>query len=344
MSPALSALLLLACAPGRDRERVSPKPPLLSPVKVIPNPPRLPPRSQAESRAACRAPACQALSPASPPASPCCNQRKKRLSVPAHPPSARELPAAVGASLPSWGAGLPQPAAPGAFRAVLLPQQGAHPQLLQGPGAAEREEKQRQAPLPPRPWAEAGACTALPRGEGHRGRTKPRGAGQRRCQSPGSLSSSFWPSLLGTCTGCRNAPHPSRSSCRHAHRSGPTRPTRPASLPAGVLPAPCPGSARRAEPVHRMAWARLGTSPAPCQPSPQLPCPREDGGQHRAAPPSPAVGRGTTTHSKVARQEPVGQARMRDLLPSPLPSSSSSSSPAASVPPLSTHSLSLIHI
>ena len=128
---------------------MSPKPPLLSPAKVIPNPPRLPPRSQAESRAACRAPACRALGPASPPASPCCNQRKKRLSVPAHPPSARELPAAVGASLPSWGAGLPRPAAPGAFRAVLLPQQGAHPQLLQGPGAAEREEKQRQAPLPP---------------------------------------------------------------------------------------------------------------------------------------------------------------------------------------------------
>ena len=260
MSPALSALLLLACAPGRDRERVSPKPPLLSPVKVIPNPPRLPPRSQAESRAACRAPACQALSPASPPASPCCNQRKKRLSVPAHPPSARELPAAVGASLPSWGAGLPQPAAPGAFRAVLLPQQGAHPQLLQGPGAAEREEKQRQAPLPPRPWAEAGACTALPRGEGHRGRTKPRGAGQRRCQSPGSLSSSFWPSLLGTCTGCRNAPHPSRSSCRHAHRSGPTRPTRPASLPAGVLPAPCPGSARRPPAVPSTPWPCSATS------------------------------------------------------------------------------------
>ena len=228
---------------------MSPKPPLLSPAKVIPNPPRLPPRSQAESRAACRAPACRALGPASPPASPCCNQRKKRLSVPAHPPSARELPAAVGASLPSWGAGLPRPAAPGAFRAVLLPQQGAHPQLLQGPGAAEREEKQRQAPLPPRPWAEAGACTALPRGEGHRGRTKPRRAGQRCLPSPGSRRPARAAAFALPFWGPRGDP-------------GMQDVQVPPSLPAAVLPAPCPGSARRAEPVPSTAGARLGSPPA----------------------------------------------------------------------------------
>ena len=230
---------------------MSPKPPLLSPAKVIPNPPRLPPRSQAESRAACRAPACRALGPASPPASPCCNQRKKRLSVPAHPPSARELPAAVGASLPSWGAGLPRPAAPGAFRAVLLPQQGAHPQLLQGPGAAEREEKQRQAPLPPRPWAEAGACRALPRGEGHGGRRKPRGAGQRRCPSPGSRSPARAAAFALAFWGPKG------------HQGMQDVQMPPPSLPAGVLPAPCPGSAPRAEAVpSTAAWPRLGTSRA----------------------------------------------------------------------------------
>ena len=36
----------------------------------------------------------------------------------------------------------------------------------------------------------------------------------------------------------------------------------PPSLPAGVLPVPWPGSARRAEATHRVAWAQLGTSPA----------------------------------------------------------------------------------
>ena len=45
----------------------------------------------------------------------------------------------------------------------------------------EREEKQPECPLLPRLRAEAGAGTALPRGDSCRGRTKARGAGQRRC-------------------------------------------------------------------------------------------------------------------------------------------------------------------
>ena len=109
--------------------------------------------------------------------------------------SARELPAAVGAPLPSWGAVFPpRTAPPGASpRAVStgppgctarqgLPQERADPELLQRPGAAEREEKQPECPLLPSLRAEAGAGTALPRGARHSGRRKPcRGAGQRRC-------------------------------------------------------------------------------------------------------------------------------------------------------------------
>ena len=132
-----------------------------------------------------------------------------------------------------------------------LPQQCAQPQLLQRPGAAERAEKQREAPLPPSPWAEAGACRALPRGEGHGGRRKPRGAGQRRCPSPGSRC-------------------PARAAAFALALWGPKGDqgmqdgqTPPPSLPAGVLPAPCPGSAPRAEAVAgTAAWPCLGTSRA----------------------------------------------------------------------------------
>ena len=132
-----------------------------------------------------------------------------------------------------------------------LPQQCAQPQLLQRPGAAEREEKQREAPLPRSPWAEAGACRALPRGEGHGGRRKPRGAGQRRCPSPGSrrparaaaFALAFW-GPKGE-QGVQDVQMP------------------PPSLPVSMLPAPCPGSARRAEAVpSTAAWPCLGTSRA----------------------------------------------------------------------------------
>ena len=130
-----------------------------------------------------------------------------------------------------------------------LPQQRAHPQLLQRPGAAEREEKQRQAPLPPSPWAEAGACTALPRGEGHGGRTKPRRAGQRCLPSPGSRRPARAAAFALPFWGPRGDP-------------GMQDVQVPPSLPAAVLPAPCPGSARRAEPVPSTAGARLGSPPA----------------------------------------------------------------------------------
>ena len=70
---------------------------------------------------------------------------------------------------------------PGCSARQGLPKERADPELLQRPGAAEREEKQPECPLLPSLRAEAGAGTALPRGDGHRGRTKPRGAGQRCC-------------------------------------------------------------------------------------------------------------------------------------------------------------------
>ena len=105
--------------------------------------------------------------------------------------------AAVGAPLPSWGAVFPpRTAPPGASpRAVStgppgctarqgLPKECADPELLQRPGAAEREEKQPECPLLPSLRAEAGAGRALPRGARHSGRTKPcRGPGRRRCSA-----------------------------------------------------------------------------------------------------------------------------------------------------------------
>ncbi len=116
--------------------------------KRDPKPPRVPPRSQAESRAACRAPACHVLSPASPPASPCCRGRRSFPStlIPRLPKSCPQ----------PWGHLSPAGELCSPVRLRLehppgLPQQCAHPQLLQRPGAAEREEKQRQVPLPPSP-------------------------------------------------------------------------------------------------------------------------------------------------------------------------------------------------
>ena len=132
-----------------------------------------------------------------------------------------------------------------------LPQQCAQPQLLQRPRAAERAEKQREAPLPPSPWAEAGTCRALPRGEGHGGRRKPRGAGQRRCPSPGSRSPARAAAFALAFWGPKG------------HQGMQDVQMPPPSLPAGVLPAPCPGSAPRAEAVpSTAAWPRLGTSRA----------------------------------------------------------------------------------
>ena len=72
---------------------------------------------------------------------------------------------------------------PGCAARQGLPKQCADPELLHRPGAAEREEKQPECPQLPSLRAEAGIGTALPRGDGHRGRTKPRGAGQRRCSA-----------------------------------------------------------------------------------------------------------------------------------------------------------------
>ena len=84
-----------------------------------------------------------------------------------------------------------------------LPQQCAQPQLLQRPGAAEREEQQPQAPLPPSPWAGAGACTALPRGEGRtQGQDEAPWSRTEALPKPwlplSCQSSRLCPSLLGT--------------------------------------------------------------------------------------------------------------------------------------------------
>ena len=78
-------------------------------------------------------------------------------------------------------------------RPPVLPQQCAHPQLLQCLGAAEREENRRQAPLPPRLWAGAGACTALPRGRDTGARRSP--MGQDR-SAPQALAPSVLPEQL----------------------------------------------------------------------------------------------------------------------------------------------------
>ena len=91
----------------------------------------------------------------------------------------------------------------------------------------QQEEKQRQAPLPPSPWAEADACTALPPGEGHRGRTKRHGAGQSCCPSPGSLCPATAPALALPFWGSKgdqgmqDAEMPPIPPFRHAARSLP---------------------------------------------------------------------------------------------------------------------------
>ena len=82
-----------------------------------------------------------------------------------------------------------------------LPQQRAHPELLQRPGAAEREEKQRQAPMTPSPQAEASAHVALPWGKDAGQDKAPWGNTEVLPEAwlPLSCQSScFCPSLLGT--------------------------------------------------------------------------------------------------------------------------------------------------
>lgn len=70
---------------------------------------------------------------------------------------------------------------PGCTARQGLPKERAEPELLHHPGAAEREEKEPEWPLVPSLRAEAGCGTALPHGDGQRGRREPRGAGERRC-------------------------------------------------------------------------------------------------------------------------------------------------------------------
>ena len=73
-----------------------------------------------------------------------------------------------------------------------LPQQRAHPQLLQRPGAAEREEKERQAPLPRSP-APRGRTQGQDKAPWGRTEALPKPWLPLSCQS-----SCFQPSLLGT--------------------------------------------------------------------------------------------------------------------------------------------------
>jgi len=157
------------------------------------------------------------------------------------------VPAGVGAPLPSWGAPCPRPAVPAA--SPRLTPAACPATAPSAPGSCRQRAEPASGPAAPRPWAEAGACTALPRGEGRRGRTKPRGAGQRRCPSPGSLSPARAAAFALPCWGPKG-------------EQGMHDVAMPPALLAGVLPAPCPGSARGAEAIPAMAWAGSGTFPA----------------------------------------------------------------------------------
>lgn len=99
--------------------------------------------------------------------------------------SARDLPSATGAPLPSHRAVFPHLAAPAA--SPRLTPAVCPATAPSAPGSCSKRGERASGPAAPQPLGGAGACRALPHGEGHRGRRSPSGSGQRCCPSPGSL-------------------------------------------------------------------------------------------------------------------------------------------------------------
>ena len=173
---------------GQRKSRVRPKPPFLSPASPgsapeVPRHSRAAPGSGAESSGSGEDGAGQVLAGRG------WAKQLRQLCPPKSGPQPRGRGAVCPPRTATPGAS-PRDAStgpPGCAARQGLPKERADPELLQRPGAAEREEKEPERPLLPSLRAEAGAGTALPCGDGHGGGTEPRGAGQRRCPAlPGT--------------------------------------------------------------------------------------------------------------------------------------------------------------
>ena len=215
--------------------------------------------------------------------------------------SARELPAAAGAPLPRRGAAFPRPAAPAA--SPRLTPAACPPTAPSAPGSCRKRGEAASGPAAPQPVGRGGRLHSPAPGGRPRGQDQ---APAGRTEVPPK------PWLPPSC----------QSSCFCPPLLGTER----GPGDAGRASAPIPPCRRAARSLPRLCSEGRARS--------------QHGGGTVGKPSCPAVARGTTTHPKVAMQEPVGQLKMREEPSSALPpsSSSSSSSRAASFPPLSTHS------
>ena len=165
---------------------------------------------------------------------------------------AQELPAGTGAPLPIWGAMFPHLTVPGAWPrltpAVCAARAPSAPRSCRKRG--EGASGSADSPARGEEWALAEPC---PVGKDYRGRTKPRGAGQRHSPRPGSL-------------------YPARAASFALPFWGPTGEqdmqevaVHPA-LPAALLPAPCPDSATQGRGHCQDGVAMLGNLSCPAMP------------------------------------------------------------------------------